>query len=209
MGNGTSPDGTHLLTPESLAAMKTPQVPGSGITDAVGITWMLTNAGGAWVVRHGGGTKGQVTEFRLVPAHHFAITVLTNSEDGGELCDQVANWAMRHYLGFGMPEAVPLDLPADKLAQYVGRYVASDSNYELSLREGGLTMQVTYTGGFPTPETPPPPSQPPPVRLAFYGEDRVVALDSPFKDDRGEFLYNPDDSIAWFRFGGRIRKRQK
>jgi CubicO group peptidase (beta-lactamase class C family) len=209
MGNGTSLKGTRLLTPESLAAMKTPQVPGSGMTDAVGITWMLTNAGGAWVVRHGGGTKGQVTEFRLAPAHRFAIAVLTNSEDGGELCDQIANWAMRHYLGLGMPEAAPLDLPADRLARYVGRYASSGSNYELSLREGGLTMQVIDTGGFPTPETPPPPTQPPPVRLAFYGEDRIVALDSPFKDDRGEFLVNPDGSIEWFRFGGRIRKRQE
>ena len=138
---------------------------------------------------------------------NFAIIVLTNSEDGGELCDQVADWAMRHYLGWGMPEAKPLDLPAGRLTQYIGRYVSAGSDCVLGLREGGLTMQVTYKGGFPTPETPPPPSQPPLVRLAFYGEDRAVGLESPFKGDRGEFLRSPDGGIAWFRFGGRIQAR--
>jgi hypothetical protein len=48
------------------------------------------------------------------------------------------------------------------------------------------------------------PAQPPPVRLAFYDEDRVIALDPPFKDSRGEFLRAADGSIQWFRWGGRI-----
>jgi hypothetical protein len=78
----------------------------------------------------------------------------------------------------------------------------------LYLQDGKLMMRVTYRGGFPTPDTPPPSSQPPPVRLAFYAEDRVVALDPPLQNNRGEFLRDLEGSIAWFRFGGRIRKRE-
>jgi CubicO group peptidase (beta-lactamase class C family) len=199
-------DGAGVLTPTSLAAMRQPLAPGGGMTDAVGVTWMLTNAHGHWVVRHGGGTKGQVTEFRMIPAHSFAVTILTNCNEGGELCEEVADWAMKHYLGFGMPEAVPIAMAGDKLDEYVGHYIGYRETCDLSRGEGGLVLQVKSEGGFPTPETPPPPA-PPPVRLAFYAEDRIVGLDSPMKGDRGEFLRDPDGRLAWFRFGGRINRR--
>ncbi len=208
VGEGVAPDGARLLTRESVTLMQTPLAPASGATDAVGVAWMLTNAGGTWIVRHGGGTHGQTTEFRLAPARGFAIIILTNSDDGDQLCDQVAEWALEHYLGVAWPKAAPLDLPESKLAPYVGRYASLDSDYELYLQDGKLMMRVTYRGGFPTPDTPPPSSQPPPVRLAFYAEDRVVALDPPLQNNRGEFLRDLEGSIAWFRFGGRIRKRE-
>ncbi len=203
-----APDGACWLTPQSIALMQSPLAPGGGATDAVGVTWMLTKAGGAWIVRHGGGTHGQSTEFRMVPLRGFAVVALTNSDDGDQLCDRVAEWALDHCLGIAWPKAVPLDLPDSKLAPYVGQYVSVESDYELYLQAGKLMIQATYKGGFPTPETPPPPSQPPPVRLAFCAEDRVVALDPPMQDNRGEFLRDPDGSLAWFRFGGRICKRK-
>ncbi len=98
-------------------------------------------------------------------------------------------------------------MTAGKLDEYVGRYIGYRETCDLSRGENGLILQVTSTGGFPTPDTPPPPP-PPPVRLAFFAEDRIVGLDSPMKGDRGEFLRHPDGSLAWFRFGGRIKKRQ-
>lgn len=207
LGDGTAPDGTRLLTPQSMALMQSPLADASGNTDAVGVTWMLADAGGTRVVRHGGGTHGQTTELRLVPAHGFAIIILTNSDDGDQLCDHVAEWTLDHYLGLALPKAVPLDVSEEKLAPYVGRYTSPMAINDLSLQGGQLMLQITLKGGFPTPETPPPPS-PPPVRLALYGEDRVVALDFPLKGERGEFLRNPDSSVAWLRFGGRIRKRE-
>lgn len=207
LGDGTGPDGARLLSPQSMALMQSPLAPAGGNTDAVGVTWMLTDAGGTWIVRHGGGTHGQTTELRLVPARGFAITILTNSDDGDQLYEHVAEWALDHYLGLALPKPVPLDVSEDKLIPYVGRYTSIMDIDELSLQDGQLRLQITVKGGFPTPETPPPPS-PPPVRLALCGEDRVVALDHPLKGERGEFLRNPDGSIAWLRFGGRIRKRE-
>ena len=37
-------------------------------------------------------------------------------------------------------------------------------------------------------------------------KDRM-ALDAPHTDMQGEFLRHPDGSLAWFRFGSRIRAR--
>ena len=206
MGDGTAPDRTRLLTPESLALMQTPMFPATGIS-LVGLTWFMARADETWIIGHGGGTNGQITEFRLVPARGFAISTLTNSDEGGELCYEITKWALKHYLGVALPEAVPRALPEERLAPYVGRYVSAMAIDDVSLSDGGLVLQVTYKGGFPTKESPPLPS-PAPVRLAVYDEDRVFVLDPPMKDARGEFLRNPDGSIAWFRFGGRVHARE-
>jgi hypothetical protein len=74
------------------------------------------------------------------------------------------------------------------------------------LRDGALVLQVTPKGGFPTKDSPASPT-PPPTRLALCGDDRVIALDEPFKDARGEFLRGPDGRIAWLRIGGRVHAR--
>ena len=67
--------------------------------------------------------------------------------------------------------------------------------------------QLTLRGGFPLPDSPPRPS-PPPTRLALCGDDDLLALDPPMKGAHVEFLRHSDGSIAWLRFGGRIRKRE-
>jgi hypothetical protein len=49
--------------------------------------------------------------------------------------------------------------------------------------------------------------RPPTVRLGFVAPDRVVGLDPPFGGARGEFLRGPGGAIEWFRWGGRIHRR--
>jgi len=204
IGDGIAADGIRLRTPEPMALMRSPQAPAGNMADAIGITWMLRDVCGTRIVEHGGGTNGQLSALMMVPERGFAIAVLTNADRGVILCHEVTKWALHHYLDIEEPGAVPLKLPEETLISYVGRYSSALAEVELSLRDDGLIMQVTYKGGFPTKESPPPPS-PPPVRLAFYDDDCVVALDDPMKDARGEFLRNPDGSIAWFRILGIIR----
>ena len=67
-------------------------------------------------------------------------------------------------------------------------------------------MQPHPKGGFPTADTPPGPT-PPPFRVGLIGEDRVAMVDPAFKDIQGEFIRNPDGSIAWLRWGARIHAR--
>jgi CubicO group peptidase (beta-lactamase class C family) len=206
MGDGTAPGGTRLLSQESLDLMQTPMFPSTGLS-MMGLTWSITTVDGTKMISHGGGTNGQATLLRIVPSSKFAVAVLTNSDEGDTLCDEIVNSATKQYLGLTLPEAIPMDLPEERLLPYTGKYDSAGSVCEIYFRDGGLVLQLIPKGGFPTPDSPP--SQAPlPVRIAVYAQDRVIALDDPMKDARGEFLRNPDNSIAWLRFGGRIHARQ-
>ena len=207
MGDGTAPDGTRLLTGESMAEMQRPQVPTGTAGGATGITWMVKDVDGVRTIRHGGGTNGQISIFLVAPERDFALVVLTNANRGGEVTDEAVKWALRHYLGVAEPDPSPLQLTEEQLRPYVGRYVTAMSEAEISLEDGELVLQVTPKGGFPYKDSPPDPP-PPPTRVAVLEDDGIVALDSPFKGARGECIRNPDGSIAWLRFGGRIGKRQ-
>ncbi|MGI8588853.1 MAG: serine hydrolase domain-containing protein [Chloroflexia bacterium] len=205
MGDGAAPDGTRLLTSASLSEMQQPRLPAAN-GDFFGLTWFVRDVAGTRLVRHGGATNGQLSAFQMVPARRFALTILTNAEQGSLLNRDVVKWALDHYLGVREAEPETLELTAAQLAPYTGRYVAASGDLDLTLGDDGLiTMQITPKGGFPKPDSPPPPA-PPPVRLAFCGQDCVVVLDEPLKDTRGEFLRDPDAGIAWLRIGGRVHK---
>jgi CubicO group peptidase (beta-lactamase class C family) len=205
MGDGAATDGTRLLTPESLAEMQAPRVPAAD-GQFFGVTWFLNEIEGVKIVRHGGATNGQLSAFLMAPARRFAITVLTNADRGGELNQIVVKLALREFLGIAEQDPAPLEAAAEQLAPLAGRYESLMSICDLELRDGTLVLQMTPKGGFPTKDSPASPA-PPPTRLALCGDDRVVALDEPFKDARGEFLRNPDGSIAWLRIGGRVHAR--
>lgn len=207
MGDGTAPDGTRLLSSAALAEMQTPRTPAGSGSGAVGVTWMIKTIEGVKTVRHGGATNGQLSAFVMAPEQGFAITVLTNGNRGVELHGDVTRRALKHYLGAEEQLPASLNLEANALAAYAGRYDAALSAYELSVRDGELWLQATPKGGFPDRDSPPGPA-PAPVRIAVCMDEQIVALDPPFKHGRGEFLRDPDGSIAWVRFGSRIAKRQ-
>jgi CubicO group peptidase (beta-lactamase class C family) len=206
LGDGTAPNGTRLLRTDSLAAMGEPNAPAGCGTDWIGLSWMLRDVGGTRVVGHGGSTHGQTSSFSIVPDRGFAIAILTNADRGPELHRQITAFALGVYLGVAGSPVVPIDRSPGDLAACVGTYRAALDDSEISLQNGALVLQTLPRGGFPFPNSPAPPA-PPPVRLAFYADDRVVALDPPAKDLRGEFLRDPNGQIVWFRWGLRIHRR--
>jgi CubicO group peptidase (beta-lactamase class C family) len=206
LGDGTAPDGTRLLRPETLAYVRSPLQPAGAMADYVGITWQISDVGGAQVVGHGGSWCNQMSVFRIVPERRFAVVVLTNSHHGAQLHAEVSGAALRHDLGLASPEAPPLDLSPEQLRAYEGVYTAIIDDVRLSPREGGLLLETVRRANVlrTTPDAP----LPPPVRLVFPAPDRVVALDPPFKGNRGDFLREPDGTVQWFRWGGRIHRRE-
>jgi CubicO group peptidase (beta-lactamase class C family) len=206
MGDGTTADETRLLSQESQELMQTPMFPAFGIY-MIGLSWGITTINGTKILTHPGGTNGQLSTLNIVPSRKFAVAVLTNSDAGDSLYLEIANSALKHYLDLVYPEALPQDLPEEKLLPYIGKYDATAELFEIYLQDGELFLQLTFKGGFPLPDSPPPDS-PPPRRIAFYAEDRIIVLDEPIKGYRGEFLRNTDNSIAWFRMGGRVHMRQ-
>jgi CubicO group peptidase (beta-lactamase class C family) len=198
-------DGLGLLKPQTLKLMQTPIVQGSGL-DVFGLSWFITPIGDTPVLRHGGATHGFNADFTIVPARQFAITTLTNSDEGSVLCSDVRPKAIHQYLGLMWPEPPHVELAEAQLLTYTGHYDSPDAERKLYLQDGTLMLQSIPKGGFPTPDTPPHGEPPPPTRLAFWGADKIIALDDSFKGSRGEFLRKADGSIAWFRFEGRIHR---
>jgi CubicO group peptidase (beta-lactamase class C family) len=206
LGDGTARDGTRLLRSETLRMAQSPLAPAFGMADAVGLAWQVSDLGGARVVAHGGYAPGQMSSTRLVPERGFAVVVLTNSDHGARLHGEVTNAALRLYLGLTPAEAQHVAPPPERLAEYAGQYSAPLGDVELRADEGGLILAATAQRWLGPSE--PTRDLPPPTRLAFTGDDRVVALEPPLKGTKGDFLRDDRGRIVWLRWAGRIHRRQ-
>jgi CubicO group peptidase (beta-lactamase class C family) len=206
LGDGTTADGRRLLSPQTMAAMQSPQCP-ANLGRRMGLSWILKDYGDTRAVLHGGATNGQLSAFLMVPGRGFVITVLTNAEEGAMLHDAVVVWALGHYLDMREPEMSYLDLTAEEMTAYTGTYEAQLSDLRLYIEDGRMMVQMTPKGGFPDKDSPPSPT-PPPSRLAFYEADRVIALDPPLINMKAEFLRGGDGGIVWLRTS-RLHRRME
>jgi CubicO group peptidase (beta-lactamase class C family) len=204
LGDGTL-HGNRLLDMESLEKLHTPQVHFTP-SNSVALTFWVDDRRAARTMGHGGGTVGQTSLLTLVPEHDFAIILVTNSGNGGHLNPMVTNLALEHYLGVSTPRPSLSRTPKKKLAEYVGSYKATLTEVEVETGRGNLVVKRRSLGGFPTKDIPPTSEPLPPVRYGFYGEDHIIGLEAPHKGDLGQFLRNPDGSIAWLRLGLRIHR---
>jgi CubicO group peptidase (beta-lactamase class C family) len=215
LGDGTAPDGTRLLRTETLRNAQSPLAPAFGMADAIGLAWMVSElvpsgqpseGASTRVVSHGGYAPGQMSSTRLVPERGFAVVVLTNSDHGSRLHVEVTNAALRLYLGVEPPEARHVETPSERLAEYAGRYGAPLNDLEVRADDRGLELAVTAQRWLGPSE--PTRDLPEPTRLAFTGQDRVLALDPPLKGTRGDFLRDERERILWLRWAGRIHRRE-
>lgn len=207
LGDGALADGTRLLSAATMERMRTP-VTSAADGEQMALTWFVRDVGDVRIYRHGGATMGQLSAFQFVPAKGFAITILTNANRGGELNQELVAAALRIFLGVENQPPTVQELLAEQLAEYCGRYSAALQDIELRLERGELICSVIAKGGFPTPDTPPPPPLPD-SRALSIGADRLMLLDPPFKDIRGEFLRDEQGRIVWLRIGGRIHRRNE
>jgi CubicO group peptidase (beta-lactamase class C family) len=209
MGDGHAADGAPLLSPASLAQMQTPQRQASG-RESIGLNWFISRVDGVTIIRHGGGTNGQIAELCMAPSRQFAIAILANSDTARALCDEVSHAALQHYLNLpvGPIHELALRRPAaDELAPYVGRYDAAAIACQVSPGPEGLLLHVTYKAMAAPPDQPPPPAMPL-MRIAFYAPDRFAVLDDPLRGQYGEFLRDDQGKIVWLRFRMRLLARQ-
>ena len=206
MGDGTAPNGDRVLQRATMDEMQSPRTPAGSGAGHVGVSWMIKDLDGVRTLGHTGGTNGQLSLFRLVPSRGFAISALTNCNRGSELYGDALAWALEHYLGLKETYAREIHPSEEKLNEYAGQYVAALSDSEIYVENGVLMYQASPKGGFPMPDSKPGP-KPPAVRLSIHEGEQIVALDSPFKGARGEFLRGDDGSIEWVRFGSRLARR--
>lgn len=209
LGDGTADDGTRLLTPKSLIAMRSDPGPGGTITleiDGVCVSWwQRRTAEGVPVFQHGGSWGGQNSDFFFVPEHGFAMTTLTNSTNGPKLIAELgrSGWALTQFCGLSNPSAVPQMLPPAQLAQYEGQYtgrVIPPNGPPDKIVEQAITLSAANGGLHVSGDLE--------LSLAFYRDDFVLTTDTEGQIKRSDFVRGPDGRIAWFRDGGRLYARQ-
>jgi CubicO group peptidase (beta-lactamase class C family) len=78
--HGTSPNGTQVVSAESLEETWTPQVAVSDST-SYGLGWFIEDWQGLRIIRHGGNTRGFTSDVAFIPDADIGIVVLTNAQD--------------------------------------------------------------------------------------------------------------------------------
>ena len=202
---GLSQAGKQLLSGDSFRIMQSPRTPAS-FNQYMGVSWFIREVDGVRILRHGGATNGQMATFEFIPQYRFALVILTNSDRGDELYKPVTKRIFKEFLNLDEkdPQAIPATL--ETLSQYVGLYDAPLDELKIYIQDGSLFLQSIPKGGFPNINSPAPPP-PPPVRLASCGEDRLICLDEPMKNNIAEIIRKPDGNIAWLRISGRIHAK--
>jgi CubicO group peptidase (beta-lactamase class C family) len=221
LGDGTAPDGSRLLSPQSLLAMRSN--PGAGGTllvelTGMGVTWMLRpSAENVTIVQHGGTWPGQLSGYLMVPERNFAMTVLTNSAGGSKLtADLFADdWALRRFAAISNLPAEPQHLSAADLSPYAGRYIVAgippsgaleESIIEFQAGDGQLDGTVVSVDADGRPDE----ASRTRMGLAFYRRDYGLDLgpDNKPVHSRSDFVRGRDGAIVWFRSHGRLYRRQ-
>ena len=212
LGDGTAADKTRVLPRASLERMRTAQLHKQSTDDDMGIGWHLRNVGPLRVAAHGGTLAGHILLLEIVPERNFAIGILTNSQNGWRLIQDVEREALKIYHGAtfamnqaishrGLVETLPADEPLARqpdYAPYLGRYLRPMNAVIVRANGGGMFVQERPTSGDPRPEIP----------VAFYGVDRAVAIDGPDRGQSIEFIRGADGSVKWIRVVGRVAVKQ-
>jgi CubicO group peptidase (beta-lactamase class C family) len=200
-------DGGRIIKRKSLEAMRVPQADAGG-RGQIGITWFIRQAGGITRYSHGGATHGQEALFIFIPEKKFAFAILTNSDHGGILNDQLAAAAMELYFNIKVETQQMLIKTKSELQEFAGSYRIGTEAFDLKVDKDMLIYHHIPLGGFPTPDTPPGPAMPP-MRFSFFEQDLVIGLDEPKKDAIGDFIRDEKGRIQYFRVGGRAHKKIK
>ena len=204
MGDGSLAGGERLLQKESLKGMQTPMAT-VWKKEQWGLTWAVDDSYETRLVSHGGGTKGQVSRLTIAPDREFAVAVFTNSEEGGNVTQELTRQALRKYLAIEISDPKPLEASAEQLAPFAGDYTRPFADIHLGMLGGRLIGQEIIKMGFPAQDSPPPPA-PPPFTLGLIEEDRLMILDGPMKSTKVDIIRKADGSIGWLR-ASRIHKR--
>lgn len=200
-------DGGAVLSADSARRMREPTVhaPGWSQGDAVGIGWLLSEAGGLRVVGHGGATAGQLSLFKTVPERGFALVSCTNcSPVGAAFNERLMRWAWETVLETAIPEPETAARSVEEVEPFCGQYETVANVITVAPAGDGVSLEVidrpellAELGISPEPE--------PPIQFVFRtGEgDRIVCLTPPYRGSTGFFVRDGGGAVTALNAFGR------
>jgi hypothetical protein len=179
--------------------------------DGAGVSFFLRRtAEGVPVIQHGGSWAGQYSGFFFVPERGFAMTLLTNSDGGTHLRQELFydDWALARFAGLHNPPATPRRLEPACLAAYEGVYVDRAVDVAGNWQETPMTVRADdgalrgdlELGGATSS-----------IGLTFYRDDYVLVEPgdgTPPGSFRANFVRDADGQVAWLSYGGRLYARE-
>lgn len=211
LGDGSGSRGERVLRRESVELMRTPQLRKQSTDDDMGLGWHLRTIGRLRVAGHGGTLAGHILLLEIVPERNFAIAILTNSNSGWRLIQDVERAALETYLNVelspnqaiahrGLVETLPAVEPLPQqphFSDYAGTYERPSNVVSVRVDGNRLIVQVQPKDGKPQPEMP----------IAFYGPDRAVITSGSDRGQSIEFVRDGGGQVKWIRVVGRAAVR--
>jgi CubicO group peptidase (beta-lactamase class C family) len=211
MGDGTAQNGERVLTRQSLELMRTPQLRKQSTDDDIGIAWHLRRMGDIHTASHGGTLSGHILLLEIVPERNFAIAILTNSNVGWRLIQDVEREALKSYVGAtyarnqaiahrGLVETLPNVEPLAQQpnpAPYIGTYARPTNTVIVRADDKQLVVQEKQSSGRLGTEMP----------IAFFGPDHAVVTDGTERGQSIEFVRDAAGAVRWIRVVGRAAVR--
>jgi CubicO group peptidase (beta-lactamase class C family) len=134
-----------VLSKDEQAQMLTPMKLTDGAATQYGLGWMLDDVRGHRRVHHGGTLPGFRAEFSRYD-DSLGVIVLTNADSART--DAIAVEVANHYIRGLSPDRPVIELPAAKLAEYVGRYRVDGERF-LTIAVDGPGLSIQFSEGGP------------------------------------------------------------
>ncbi|MFE9409720.1 serine hydrolase domain-containing protein [Streptomyces sp. NPDC006704] len=153
LAGGAAPDGTPLLSPASVAAMRHREVDSPDKwtvhADGWGLGWTLYDWNGVQGFGHDGASIGQYGFLRVVPGADVAVVLLTNGGDARRLYEDLFTDLLHELAGVRMP--APFGPPAEPVAvdfaPLTGAYEREGVRITVFEQDGGPHLVYEFTGG--------------------------------------------------------------
>lgn len=150
LADGVAADGTRVLSPESVHAMREREsdLPGDRPLLGKGLAWGRYERAGEIVLGHNGGTLGQLAFLRAHPGTGTVVALLTNGPKGGVLWREVGEALLAELTGLPTPPDPQLpETPAAVDAGVVGTYLRRDMAMRVAVAGEGVDVTITTKPG--------------------------------------------------------------
>src|SRR5436190_15193824 len=136
-------DSGRVLTPSSLALMRTPTMLADGTTIDYGLGTRLGSLDGHRVLGHTGSGGGFRNVFESFPDDHLTIVILMNLGDAASPPPvAIAAEIARAALGLKKIALLDLPVPGAELAALSGKYDSDEGPVEIFARDGKLHFRI-------------------------------------------------------------------
>ncbi|HWC14247.1 MAG TPA: serine hydrolase domain-containing protein [Actinomycetota bacterium] len=210
LNGGVAPDGTRILSEDSVRAMQTAAAPCPEpelLGDQWGLGWFLRTQAGPATVAHDGNTHGQTAGLRLIPDRDAVVGILTNLSGQNYAFMEIAHELIDPWLGTQTPGKSQGSRPASPpdANRFVGLYEKLGGRIRVSLQDGVLHATVEPTGAQAEMQE----ADPKPRSLKTVSEDRFLMPIEEIGDEMPLTFLHPDakNEPRFVHFGGRAFPR--